>query len=104
MTDRYILDSRGKPVPMDDLGVWGQWMQEANRCVAFDTTPKGMKVSTVFLGLDHRFISRGAPILWETRIFGGAEDGYQRRYTKRADAVRGHATALKLALAAERKK
>ena len=26
---------------------------------------------TVFLGLDHDFLDRGDPILWETMVFGG---------------------------------
>lgn len=44
--------------------------------------PGAVRVSTVFLGLDH-FGRVGEPVLWETMIFGGAHDGYQARYTSR---------------------
>ena len=59
----------------------------------------GVKVSTVFLGLDHRFsdsLEDGPPVLWETMIFGGAHDEHQERYTSRADAIAGHARAVKM--------
>jgi len=48
-------------------------------------------VSTVFLGLDHRFTADGPPVLWESMIFGGPHSGEQRRYTSKADALAGHA-------------
>jgi hypothetical protein len=57
-------------------------------------------VSTVFLGIDHRFdLSPGTkPILWETMIFGGKHDQYQQRYTSEADAKNGHIVAVLLVL------
>ncbi len=32
-----------------------------------DTLPDGTAVSTVFLGMDHNFLGRGPPLLWERR-------------------------------------
>lgn len=57
-----------------------------------------VRISTVFLCIDHRFsIEEDAkPILWETMIFGGEHDQYQRRYTSHEDALAGHQVALDL--------
>jgi len=88
MNGRYILDGH-RPVECDDLMEWGQWMQTANRHVG-DTTVGAASVSTVFLGLDHRF-GPGAPILFETLIFGGERDGDGDRYMTWEQAEAGHA-------------
>ena len=52
-------------------------------------------VSTVFLGLDHSF-GDGPPLLFETMIFGGAQDGRNERYEDRATALAGHERAMAL--------
>lgn len=91
---RYILNANKEPVPEDDLIKWGKWIEKANRIVEVDVI-KGMKVSTVFLGLDHSF-GDGKPLLYETMIFGGVHDGYQVRYTTRKQALEGHEKTLQL--------
>jgi hypothetical protein len=96
MNGQYILNSEGDPVPAMDIVTWGRWMQEADRHVAHDNLPDGVRVSTVFLGLDHSF-GEGAPVLWETMVFGGKHDQYQERYRSREDAIAGHKKALELA-------
>ena len=45
-----------------------------------------VEVSTVFLGIDHQF-GYGKPLLFETMIFGGKNDGYQTRYSTWEEAV-----------------
>jgi hypothetical protein len=99
-TEKYVLNDAGEAVSEPDLMKWGAWMGKAERHVAYNATPGGARVSTVFLGLDHSW-DAGPPILWETMIFGGKEDGYQERFSSREDAVAGHAKALQLALKAE---
>lgn len=99
-TNRYVLDESGNPKMEPDLIAWAQWYEKANRHVAADTvlvngvTP--VKVSTVFLGLDHNFCLGGPPVLWETMIFGGEHDQYQERYQTREQAERGHRRAVAL--------
>ncbi len=51
-------------------------------------------VSTVFLGVDHAY--SGKPITFETMIFGGKYDQYQRRYYTVEQAKQGHQEALEL--------
>jgi hypothetical protein len=77
MTDKYILDDDGNPVPEPDLMRWGRWLRTADRSIA-SSQFGDVWVSTVFLGLNHRF-SEGSPLLYETMIFGGEHDGYQDR-------------------------
>ena len=93
----YILNDSGEPVPAHDITTWGKWHKTAKRHVAEDHLPGGVRVSTVFLGIDHRFGMEGPPVLWETMIFGGPHGGYQERYTSKADAIAGHLEALRLA-------
>lgn len=99
MSDKYIL--MGKlAVPCNDLLTWARWFETAEKHVA-QTTVGPLRVSTVFLGIDHRF-GGADPMLFETMIFGGLEDsewsgGYQERYSSWVDAETGHAQAVALA-------
>lgn len=100
--DKYILAADGEtPIPEPELVKWAAWFESAERHVAQDSLADGLRVSTVFLGLDHNFGfgSERVPILWETMIFGadGDLEDYQERYKSYADAVAGHAVALDLA-------
>lgn len=79
MTERYILDERGEPVPEPNLHKWGAWMQEqGRRIVASDHPFPWIHVSTVFLGLDHNFTHVGQAVLYETMVFGGPFGGGPR--------------------------
>ena len=93
MNGRYILEGH-KAVPIDDLMEWAKQFEIDNRVVQQDEI-NGIKVSTVFLGLDHSF-GDGKPLLFETMIFGGEHDGYQDRYSTWDEAEEGHKQALKL--------
>lgn len=74
--DKYILDGK-TPVATDDLHLWGKSYQIENRRVN-QTEIDGVRISTVFLGLDHQY-DDGPPLLFETMIFEGEHDGYQDR-------------------------
>jgi hypothetical protein len=77
MTNRYILNADGKPVPEPDLMKWARWFETANRRVNRTDPAKDLDelgpacVSTVFLGIDHNLDGQGPPVLWETKVFGG---------------------------------
>jgi hypothetical protein len=89
----YILNGQ-TPIPCIDVSTFSRWFENADRQVCVDIID-GVRVSTVFLGLDHRW-SEGPPLLFETMIFGGEHDQYQNRYSTWAEAVEGHAKALAL--------
>lgn len=89
-----------RAVDLDECGRWteqsyGKSFADGGRVVGRDDVG-GVGVSTVMLGLDHGWGGRG-PLLFETMIFGGPHDGYQDRYATHAEAVAGHAAAVKLA-------
>ena len=91
----YILEGH-KPVKVDDILTWGKWFETADRHVAKTTVNDEVNVSTVFLGMDHSF-GGGAPLLFETMIFGGEHDQYQDRYETWEQAEAGHKKAVTLA-------
>jgi len=101
--DKYILDDDGNPILEPDLYKWANWLETAERKIALDSFTAGtgmVRVSTVFLGLDHNFAAglgpSYAPILYETMVFGGRHDGHTQRYSTREEAIRGHAAAVDL--------
>lgn len=96
MSDKYILDGH-KPVPADLMG-WARWFETADRHVAQNNIG-ALRVSTVFLGLDHSF-GEGPPLLFETMIFGLEGDKYQTRCSTWEEAEEMHAKALAIARAA----
>lgn len=99
MSEHYILDADKNPV-VCSLFEWVDFFENIeNRRVAADTFD-GVHVSTVFLGMDHRFGDEGPPILFETMIFehgkgGLLEDEYQTRCSTWAEAVEMHDRAVK---------
>lgn len=95
----YMLDENGTPVPATDIHSWGVWKQNNDPHIPNgDIERDGIRVSTVFLGMDHSFeVAPHIPILWETMIFGGEHSEYQERYTSLADAIEGHQRALAMA-------
>lgn len=85
----YILDENGEPKAVDIL-TWGKDFEMADRRVAVDMIGD-LKVSTVFLGLDHNFSDEGPPVLWETMVFGlPGDEEIMLRYTSKTDALEGH--------------
>ena len=89
----YILNEQGEPVLEPDFLVWARWFETADRRVARDVID-GVIVSTVFLGLDHRFIGDGPPVLYESMVFGDTEE-HMWRYSTREQALAGHQALAK---------
>ncbi len=95
LTGKYILVDH-IPVPEPDLLKWGRWMKVADRHVGV-TMVEGIRVSTVFMGLDHGW-GEGPPILFETMIFGGEHnDDYQTRCCTWEEAEKMHTVAVSAA-------
>lgn len=89
-----------KPVEEPDMLKWAEWFgsrdgKNPKRVALIEKD--GIRVSTVFLGIDHGFGEGYAPVLFETMIFGGKEDEYQERYCTWEEAEAGHAKAVRLA-------
>jgi len=92
--DKFTLDGH-TPVPCEDLITWAKWMEKHKRRVA-KTVVGEVRISTVFLGLNHSFDEDEPPILFETMIFGGANDQAQWRCKTWDEAETGHRMAVAL--------
>ena len=73
----YVLQGK-TPVaidPGDPAGHlrWAEWFKTADRHVAKETIG-GIRISTVFLGLDHGFDPDEAPILFESMCFAPVDE------------------------------
>jgi hypothetical protein len=87
MNGRYKLVGH-KAVEVEDLLEWAKSFESSDRVVA--KTKKDMvEISTVFLGLDHSF-GQGPPLLFESMVFGGEDDGEMVRYSTWEEAETGH--------------
>lgn len=84
---QYILVDK-KPVLCPDINEWSKFQYSKSRILAKNSFIN-CEVSTVFLGLDHGD-GHETPILFETLVFGGDNDGYMLRYTSWDDAISGH--------------
>ena len=94
---KYILDENRQPVPCPGVLEWGKWFEAAfrNKTRQVARTMVGdVRISTVFLGLDHSFSETGPLILYETMVFGGAMDEYQDRYSTWKEAEAGHRSTV----------
>lgn len=95
--DKYILVDKN-PVVCNDAMKWGMWFQNSKERIVKQTDIDGIKVSTVFLGLDHNWGDGGEPLLFETMIFGGQHDQFQERYSTWDEAEAGHHKACAMIL------
>lgn len=98
-TLKYMLIGQ-TAVPTSNLMEWAEWFESSGeaRIVKQETIGKHW-VSTVFLGLDHNFLMRGAPILFETMVFritrkGNKKAIYQDRCSTWLEAEKMHAEAV----------
>lgn len=73
LSGKYILDANGEPEWCADLMRWANWMESSfDQCRVAHDTIDGVRISTVFLALDHSWIHPPDPkraIFWETMIF-----------------------------------
>jgi hypothetical protein len=79
----YRLNRDGKPERVESA-------VEAEIGLSLILTDAGaVRVSTVFLGLDHNIFG-DQPLLFETMVFRGSEGFEQRRYSDIHAAIEGH--------------
>lgn len=82
-------DREGKPISMRE---WCALLEDAKYKILRRTDlPDGSWVSTVWLGLDHRF-EEGAPLIFETMVFpkGSWAELDCNRYNTEESALAGH--------------
>lgn len=69
---------------------WGHWMETIDNRVVAWTGNEARHVSTICIGLDHRFFGDGPPLVFETMIFIDGEGIEGERYGSWAAAEAGH--------------
>ena len=99
--DHYRLnpDHTVEPVEVDldnpeSLIAWARMFESDDRQVALTVVAPGVRVSTVFLGLDHNFSRKGPPLVFETMTFDDYGGGDCWRWSTWDEAVAGHERAV----------
>lgn len=93
---QFVLKDK-KPIRTEDIKEWGKFMESKERILKQDVLKNNFWVSTVFLGIEHRFIGKGKPVLFETMAFDkkGGSSVDERRYTTYTGAMLGHKNMVK---------
>ena len=93
MMGAFYFGWEGEPITI------AQWVRlfEDERHIGDDELGD-VRVSTVWIGLDHGLGLSGPPLIFETMIFGGELDGHIWRYSSETEARAGHARAVGLVL------
>lgn len=95
MSEHYILEGK-KAVPTD-LMTWARAFEKSADRIVAKSSKGDVRVSTVFLGLNHQWEPGGPPEIFETMIFGGEHDQDMWRYATWEEAEEGHRKACELA-------
>lgn len=82
-------DRDGKPITMEQ---WAALYEDRDYKIVSKTQLGDVLISTVWLGIDHRFGFGELPVIFETMIF--PESDYQERYATEAAALAGHDQAV----------
>lgn len=88
-------DKEGKSIDVRDAD--RLLNNDAYKRVGWDVLPSGLKVSTVWLGLDHSFGRDGPPLIFETMVFMPGESFREvdsARYATKEAALAGHTAML----------
>lgn len=93
MAGLFILVDR-IPKEVHDFLEWSAWFQAADKTVE-RTVISDIAITTLFMGMTTSYRD-GAPLLFETMVFGGEYDGYQEKYSTWSSAVKGHEFACEL--------
>jgi hypothetical protein len=100
----YTVDESGSTHPCGVLEYFewhaampesSSWYASKTGCgfsIASDVLESGIRVSTVYLGLNHAY-GDGPPLLWETMTFPGCD--ICERYSSVEQAIEGHKAICK---------
>lgn len=99
-TEYWKLEGK-TPVPTDWDGYVDTFrVKEGKRITHIgDETINGVRISTVFLPINHQLDPQASPLLFETMIFdsdGNVIYDYQERYSTWDEAEAGHKKAVEL--------
>jgi hypothetical protein len=81
----YDLD--GEPI---DMFEWEVLFRDCEGRQVAETEVGDVRISTVWLGINYRFDEEGAPLIFESMVFGGEFDHTTDRYPNWHAALAGH--------------
>ena len=91
---KYILNKKREVVRAKNYAYWTQWMQDFDRRMVAQTNIGLVRISTVFLGIDHRMTEAAKdPIVFETMVFpkdGPMSEIDMKRCCTWAEAIEDH--------------
>lgn len=94
--ERYFILIDKIPRQVLTVQEYFDWQKIANTNVAFTELADGVKISTEFTGMEFNWSE--TPLLFETMIFGGKNDGFIKRYATWEEAERGHKEVVAIAI------
>jgi hypothetical protein len=87
--DDFYFDRDGKPISQREWAL--HFGDLAYKHVAITAIGDDIEISTVWIGINHRFFfDGGPPLIFETLVFGGPMDGYCWRWHNEDAARLGH--------------
>jgi hypothetical protein len=101
MSETYYILKGHEIIPVDWM-TWAVWFEEADaehESADVENTRRigwwsrdGVRVSTVFLGMEHGWDEQQRPLIFETMVFKGEPgyDEYCERYATYDEALAGH--------------
>jgi len=90
----YLLKDKNI-IGTNNIYEWGKMFEDFKSRIIAQDNFREILISTVFLGINHGF-DEEKPLLFETMIFGGKNDGYTDRYNTYSEAEEGHKKAVEL--------
>lgn len=91
MFEKKFYNRDGKEISQEE---WAELKNDYDyaKIGHFETLANGEKirVSTVWLGINYNLNLDGDPVLFETMVFGGRNNGLMRRYSTELEALLGH--------------
>ena len=93
---RYFILIDKIPRQVLTVQEYSDWEKTANTNIAFTELVGEVKISTEFMGMEFNWSE--TPLLFETMIFGGKNDGFIKRYATWEEAERGHKEAVAFAV------
>ena len=81
----------GEPYPNDDVLLWAKDFENIEKKRVARNEKNGIVVSTVWMGLDHRFGDEGKPLIFESMVFNDeGDEQVQERYSTEQESIEGH--------------
>ena len=84
-------DRDGKEI---NIHIWHSLFSDQKYQTIEKTVVNKLFVSTIWLGLDHNYLGKGDPLIFETCVFAEEQSQIVGRYSTEEQAIEGHRKAV----------